>query len=104
MRGAIILAGGQSKRMGRAKADLMLHGKPFLGHVVETLAGVVGATNVVVVRAADQLLPTGPKGVVITADRVPGRGPLEGFAAGLAMLSACESLFFGGVRCASVAA
>ena len=92
-RGAVLLAGGESRRMGRPKADLDLGGVPFARRVADTLSGVVGAANVVVVRAAGQASPELPAGVILTEDREPGRGPLEGFAAGLAALPACESVF-----------
>lgn len=93
-RGAIVLAGGRSSRMGRPKADLPLGGEPFLSRVVAALVPVVGATHIVAVRAADQLLPPLPAGVMVAVDAAPGRGPLEGFAAGLLALPAdCDALF-----------
>ena len=93
-RAAIVLAGGRSSRMGQPKAELTLDGTPFLLRVVAAHTEVVGAANVVVVRAAGQLLPPLPDGVKITEDRAPGRGPLEGFAAGLlALPTGVQTLF-----------
>ena len=36
--GAIVLAAGLARRMGRSKLDLLLDGKPVLAHVLERLA------------------------------------------------------------------
>ncbi len=37
--GAVILAGGNSRRMGESKADLTFEGQTFLGHTVHELRG-----------------------------------------------------------------
>jgi len=75
----IILAGGQSRRMGREKALLDWHGEPLLHHLVRRLqavcAGVLVVTNSPAVRAWAPV-PTVP-------DERPGDGPLAGIQAGL---------------------
>jgi molybdopterin-guanine dinucleotide biosynthesis protein A len=82
---AIVLAGGRSTRMGTPKAQLEWHGSTLLRRAV----GIVGRAvdgPVVVVRAAGQQLPDLPAGIETTTDARPGRGPLEGLAAGLRAL------------------
>jgi molybdopterin-guanine dinucleotide biosynthesis protein A len=54
----------------------------MLQRVVRVVATV--ADPVVVVAAPDQELPPLPKSVAVAEDAVPGRGPLQGLAAGLA--------------------
>jgi molybdenum cofactor guanylyltransferase len=81
----IVLAGGRSSRMGTSKAALEWHGSTLLRHVV----GVVGRSldgPVVVVRAPGQVLPELPEGVEVVEDAREGYGPLQGLAAGLAVV------------------
>ena len=79
--GAIVLAGGRSRRMGAPKALLEWHGIPLLTRVTGILQRV--AAPVVVVHSAGQTLPPLPPGVELTVDGRPDRGPLEGIAAGM---------------------
>ncbi|MCS7221758.1 MAG: molybdenum cofactor guanylyltransferase [Anaerolineae bacterium] len=77
---AVILAGGQSRRMGQDKAWLDAGGRPLLVHVAERLQNL--AAEVIVVRAAPTTpLPALPARVI--EDRYPGMGPLAGLHAGL---------------------
>jgi molybdopterin-guanine dinucleotide biosynthesis protein A len=85
-RGAIILCGGRSTRMGRDKATLPFGPEAMLQRVVRLVNAVVETANIVVVAAADQSLPELPAEVAITRDDRPDRGPLEGLAAGLRAL------------------
>jgi molybdopterin-guanine dinucleotide biosynthesis protein A len=81
----IVLAGGRSSRMGTPKAALEWHGSTLLRRIV----GIVGRGvhgPVVVVRAPGQELPALPPGVEVVDDAEEGRGPLQGLAAGLAVL------------------
>lgn len=83
MRGAIVLAGGRSTRMGRDKATLPW-GEPggtLLGHVVRVLLDVVD--DVVVVARRTQQLPELPEVVRVAHDDVEDEGPLRGLLAGL---------------------
>jgi len=82
--GGIILCGGQSKRMGRAKAWLPFAGELMLPRVVRLLRDAV--EPVVVVAAPDQEVPPLASEVAIVRDEEKGRGPLQGLAAGLAAL------------------
>jgi molybdopterin-guanine dinucleotide biosynthesis protein A len=81
---AIVLAGGASSRMGEPKALLDWHGTPLVRHVAGILQRV--CDPVVVVAAAGADLPV-PAGVELVADARPGRGPLEGVAAGIEALA-----------------
>jgi molybdenum cofactor guanylyltransferase len=88
-RGAIVLAGGRSTRMGRDKASLPFGDGTLLSRVVGVLARVV--PEIVVVARRDQRLPALPplpKGVVLRTahDEVEGQGPLGGLVPGLVVL------------------
>jgi molybdenum cofactor guanylyltransferase len=80
----IILCGGQSRRMGRAKAWLPFGDELMLQRVVRILGSAV--QHLVVVAAPNQEVPPLPSSVTIVRDSTPGRGPLEGLSAGLATL------------------
>lgn len=77
--GAVLLAGGQSRRMGRPKVWLVFDGRPLLVHLVERL--LTRFPEVVVVAAPEQELPETAARVV--RDELPGEGPLAGLAVGL---------------------
>ena len=85
MTSGIILCGGQSSRMGFPKAWLPFGPETMLARVGRLLAEV--ANPIVVVAAAGQDLPEITRATVVR-DRRPGRGPLEGIAAGLEALAA----------------
>jgi molybdenum cofactor guanylyltransferase len=75
----VILAGGQSKRLGSDKALFPLLGRPVLAHVISRIRPLVD----------DMLLVTGPIrryeefGIPIVTDAVPVRGSLAGVYSGL---------------------
>ena len=93
-RGAIVLCGGKSSRMGLDKATLPFGPELMLQRVVRLVSQVVNRLSVVVVAASDQQLPTLPETVIITRDERPSRGPLEGIAAGLrAMPSGVDAVY-----------
>jgi molybdenum cofactor guanylyltransferase len=77
----LVLAGGESRRMGVPKALIDWHGEPLLAHVCRVVGQM--ADPVIAVAAPEQELPPLP-GVLVTRDRRPGQGPLEALAAGLA--------------------
>jgi molybdopterin-guanine dinucleotide biosynthesis protein A len=79
---AIVLAGGDSTRMGTPKAQLEWHGSTLLRRATGIVQRAVDGP-VVVVRARGPQLPPLPADVEITEDARAGRGPLEGLAAGL---------------------
>jgi len=80
----IVLCGGRSTRMGLSKADLPFGPEKMLGRTVRLLAEV--ASPIVVVAAADTSPEEIPRGVLLTHDARPDRGPLEGLLAGLTAL------------------
>ena len=83
---AIILAGGQSRRLGRDKAVEPFAGEPLLCRVIRRAAAGVnaGAGDVVVVVAAARAaaLPLAPEQRT-AVDAFPGNGPLGGIYTGL---------------------
>lgn len=76
---AVILAGGKSSRMGRAKALLLFDGEPLIVHIVRALQSLFD--NIVVVAAPDQELPELP--VTLARDEIAYRGPVSGIYHGL---------------------
>lgn len=87
--GGVILVGGHSTRMGRAKAWLPVDGKSMAATVVAAVREGLRATTpnppMVVVAAAHQDLPP-LEDVLISRDRVQSEGPLRGMEAGFAAL------------------
>lgn len=84
---AIVLAGGQSSRMGRDKALLTVDGQPLLARVC---AAALGCTDLVFVvtpwpERYQALLPLGCHLVLepLQPDATAGQGPLVGFCQGL---------------------
>jgi len=90
--GAVVLCGGQSRRMGRPKAWLPFGPERMLERVVR-LAGSV-ARPIVVVAAPNQDLPPLSLNVTVVRDAISGRGPLQGLAAGLRALAGSVNLAF----------
>jgi len=80
-RGALVLAGGLSTRMGRDKATLPFEGRTLLEHVLARLSPCVEET--IVVLRPEQPLPPLARTVRLAYDEVRERGPLGGLAAGL---------------------
>jgi molybdopterin-guanine dinucleotide biosynthesis protein A len=79
----LVLAGGQSRRMGRDKATLEWEGTPLLLHVIDRLAPI--AAQVWVAARPGQTLPVGEYKRV--DDARPGEGPLAGLSRGLAAIA-----------------
>jgi molybdopterin-guanine dinucleotide biosynthesis protein A len=79
----IILTGGRSRRMGRAKAWLPFGTETLLQRIVRKLSGVV--SPIVIVAEYGQELPK-LCGVEILCDPVADQGPLMGLATGLKAL------------------
>ena len=76
---AVILVGGQSSRMGRAKALLPFDNEPLIAHIVRKLERIF--SEIVVVAAPNQKLP--PLPVTLVRDDVAYRGPVSGIYHGL---------------------
>ena len=76
---AVVLAGGKSSRMGRAKAMLPFGGEPLIVQVVRRLGLLF--PDMVVVAAPGQELPELP--VTLVRDDVAYQGPVGGLVYGL---------------------
>jgi molybdenum cofactor guanylyltransferase len=85
----VILAGGQSSRMGTNKALLELHGEPLIQRLARRLQRWFD--QVVVVTNTPEAFAF--LGLPMAGDRLPGMGPLGGLEAGLS-LSRHEHAFF----------
>lgn len=81
----VVLTGGASRRMGRDKAFVDVHGRPLAAVARDALARA-GATEVVAVGGdADRLASLGLRPV---ADRWPGAGPLGALVTALGAVEA----------------
>ncbi len=88
-RGAIVLCGGRSARMGRDKASLPFgRGETLLGRVVGLIGQAVPLQHLICVASAGQPLPPLPADVRTVYDQLPEQGPLAALATGLAALDA----------------
>jgi molybdopterin-guanine dinucleotide biosynthesis protein A len=76
--------------MGASKAALEWHGSTLLRRTVGIVARATEGP-VVVVRASGQRLPELPPGTIVVDDPRPGKGPVQGIAAGLAALAALDA-------------
>jgi molybdopterin-guanine dinucleotide biosynthesis protein A len=95
--GAVVLCGGQSRRMTQDKAWLPLGAEVLLQRVVRIVGQCVPVQNVVVVAGMDQQLPPLPEQVRLVRDMAPDRGPLPALLAGLIDLpEGVESAFVTG--------
>jgi molybdopterin-guanine dinucleotide biosynthesis protein A len=92
--GALILCGGESRRMGRPKAWLPFGGQTLLERTIGRVRRAVGEGPIVVVAAPGQDLPPLPEVVQTARDPIRGRGPLQGLAAGLAAMPASAELVY----------
>jgi molybdopterin-guanine dinucleotide biosynthesis protein A len=87
-RGAIILCGGKSARMGHDKAWLPFGpNEVMLQRVVRLLGEAITFERIVCVASADQVLPRLPERVSVACDRDPDCGPLAGLATGVAAIA-----------------
>jgi molybdenum cofactor guanylyltransferase len=75
----IILAGGESRRMGTDKALLDINGRPMIEHVLAVFSGLFRKT-IIVTNTPDRYRIYG---VELTGDVLDIRGPLTGLYSGL---------------------
>jgi molybdopterin-guanine dinucleotide biosynthesis protein A len=76
----VILAGGNSLRMGREKAFVQLGGRPLVEHVIDRIAPQV---TPLAVNANGDPRRFGPYALPVLADDEPDTGPLGGILAGM---------------------
>jgi molybdenum cofactor guanylyltransferase len=75
----VILAGGQSRRMGQNKAFLDFGGMPLIAHVIERLRAICTETMII----ADDVDAYARFDLRVVADVFPGKGSLGGIYTGL---------------------
>jgi molybdenum cofactor guanylyltransferase len=80
---AVLIAGGESRRMGKDKATLLFRGKPLWEIQLELLRKLE-PTEIFVSARTDPVWR--PADVQFVADDSPSRGPLSGVAASLAQI------------------
>jgi molybdopterin-guanine dinucleotide biosynthesis protein A len=80
---AVLLAGGESRRMGEDKATLSLHGKPLWQVQLDLLRRLEPAEIFLSARSDP---PWRPSDVPWVADDPPSRGPLSGLTAALSQM------------------
>ena len=88
---AVVLAGGESRRMGRDKATLLFRGRP-LWEIQFDLLRTLQPEEIFVSARTDP--PWRPSGVQFVSDEPPSRGPLSGLSATLARISTDHLLAF----------
>ena len=86
---AFVVAGGQSRRMGRDKALLPWGETDLLGHALARLRTVAGDVRILSGSEPRYL----DRGVPVLTDPVPDAGPLAGVLAGLATADDQPGLF-----------
>jgi len=88
---AVLLAGGESRRMGRDKATFLFRGRP-LWEIQFDLLRALRPEEIFVSARTDP--PWRPSGVQFVSDEPPSRGPLSGLSATLARISTDHLLAF----------
>lgn len=86
---AVLLAGGESMRMGRDKATTSFRGRPLWQNQLDTLRKLEPAELLISARSDPEWRP---KGAVFVADVSPSRGPLSGLSAALAVMKGTHLL------------
>jgi molybdopterin-guanine dinucleotide biosynthesis protein A len=86
---AVLLAGGESRRMGRDKASIIIRGKPLWEHQLEKLRTLEPEEVFVSARIAPLWRPDD---IRFVADTAPSRGPLSGLAASLGQIKTTHLL------------
>ncbi len=76
---AIILAGGDSSRMGADKSMLAIKGRPIVEIISEQLRGTFGQ----ILISANEVDKLAFLGFEVIRDKIPGQGPLMGIASAL---------------------
>ncbi|HEY2124087.1 MAG TPA: molybdenum cofactor guanylyltransferase [Chthoniobacterales bacterium] len=80
---AVLLAGGESRRMGQDKATMLWRGRPLWQNQIDTLRKL-GPTELLISARSDPAWR--PADAVFVSDDPPFRGPLSGITAALAAM------------------
>jgi molybdopterin-guanine dinucleotide biosynthesis protein A len=83
---ALLMAGGESRRMGRDKATLVIAGEELWRRQVRTLRKA-GFAEIMIARGEREPLGVGEPGLIVLPDAREGCGPLGALAAGLQRVS-----------------
>jgi len=78
---AVLLAGGESRRMGKEKATIVFNGEPLWQRQI-TLLRHLGANKILVSARAERSWR--PADTELVLDQPPSRGPISGLTAALA--------------------
>src|SRR6266487_4921412 len=78
---AVLLAGGESRRMGTEKATIVFDGEPLWQRQIRLLR-YLGLENILVSARAER--PWRPADTELVLDQLPSRGPISGLTAALA--------------------
>jgi len=86
---AVLLAGGESRRMGQDKATMIFNGQPLWRHQIELLRNLSPLEILISARTDPSWRPSG---TVFVADSAPSRGPLSGLTAAMARMQGTHLL------------
>ena len=86
---AVLLAGGESRRMGREKATMLCRGRPLWQRQLDTLRELE-PTELLISARSDPAWR--PKDAAFVADAIPSCGPLSGITAALACMKSAHLL------------
>ncbi len=94
MIGAVILAAGESRRMGKFKPLIEIEGKPMLQHVIENFQPLVEKVVVVLGFSADLLIPLIQRlGAEYVINESYRKGMASSFKKGLEQCLDCDAVF-----------
>lgn len=94
MIGVVILAAGESKRMGEPKLLLQIEGKPMIERVVNSFEGVADKLVVVLGHQPEKLIPTLERlGIRWVVNENYQEGMASSFKTGLHELQGCDTVF-----------